>query len=242
MFDILKLQDLRLENAQLRQDYYNYFISGDIASALQILSDNPSLASQVMNAENLNQYVSAILELENLYDTNATKFLASGVSTYQLNIDNLIYIQNFSATVQYTVNNFVLYNNDIYYCYNTPTIGTLPTNTAYWKFLGLSGEDGVPSLNVNYQGAWNSAQTYTQKDMVVYQNNLYVAIGTSINKNPVTSPQDWYLAVTMIKAKIYVSKEEPPNLGVGDIWVRIIIGKELFYAGEIYAGQNIGVI
>lgn len=59
---------------------------------------------------------------------------------------------------------------------------------AFWEFLAQKGDPGI-----NWQGLWNSAQTYVLDDGVEYQGSTYRALGTSTNKPPPSNPSFWIL-------------------------------------------------
>ncbi|MEG1620826.1 MAG: hypothetical protein RR322_02835 [Oscillospiraceae bacterium] len=222
MFNFRTLQDLDLKNVEIRRQYYSYFLSGDYNSAFKLLSDHPEIDSQILTSGSLNELVNAILILENNYKTNVTDVLSAHLNKFQINIDELIYIGNYNPTEQYEINNFVIFNNDLYYCFKAPPVGTSPTNTTYWIFLGLKGEKGTPSLNVNYQGEYLSTRNYLLKDMVVYNGNLYVAKRASVGKTPTNSPADWFLAINVIPQNIYISETPDPNWTDGVVWIKIL--------------------
>jgi hypothetical protein len=43
------------------------------------------------------------------------------------------------------------------------------------------------------RGTWNSLTTYEQNDVVLYDNDSYVAVQTNVDKQPDTNPTDWTL-------------------------------------------------
>lgn len=221
--NIIRYQDLSLADLSLRSQYYTLFLSGSIDQAKQLVIDNPQLQGKVLTATNLNMLVNSITNLENLYDTNATQFMADKLSEYQASINDLLYIGDYSDLVEYDINNFVIYDSKLYYCKLTSPIGTLPTNTTYWVELGLKGEVGNQTLEVNYMGTWSSATTYSAKSLVVYDNELYVSynIGGNLNKNPSTETTYWLKALTIIPTKMIASVTEPLDLNVGDIWIQL---------------------
>ncbi|MEG1724457.1 MAG: hypothetical protein RR313_03615 [Anaerovoracaceae bacterium] len=222
MFNLRLLQDLQLDNAQLRQQYYDFFLAGDYASAFQLIVANPSLNSQVLKKENLNALVDAILTLENYFQNGVTDYLQNELNRFELNIDELIYMNQFSPVEKYEINNCVIFNEIIYFCYVSPPIGTSPNNTTYWINLGLKGENGANSLGVNYVGEWIPTTPYLQKDMVVYDKKIYVAKVSNLNKFPNTSPNEWLLAVDFIPQGIYVSAIADPNWKDGAIWIKLL--------------------
>ena len=216
-----RIQDINLDDLDLKQQYYSLFLSGDIDGAKQLVSKNIGLTKKVLNATNLNNLINGLLEVENLFYTNVTDVLSDQLSKYQVSIDDLIYLSTYSPTTQYKLNNFVLYNDDIYYCFATPPIGTLPTNTTYWIYLGLKGIKGSPSLGVKYIGKWDKLVTYNEYDMVVSNNKMYVSKQQNINKNPLTDTTNWFLAMTSKPQGFFISPTEPTDIKVGQIWVKL---------------------
>ena len=222
MFQLYRIQDMQVSDISLKAQYYNLFLDGDIDSARQLIETNEQLNSKVISEDNLNRLVDAILALEGYYDDGVTKYLDNLTSQYQVSIDDLIYMTLYNASLQYEINNIVMHNDDLYYCYARPPIGTLPTNTNYWLYLGLKGADGNPSLGVDYKGAWSSSTSYNEFDMVVYQNLIYVAKGTNINEIPKNNPTQWFLAMDIMKQGIYISTSGAMGLSNGDLWLYII--------------------
>lgn len=222
MFDIRRLEDININEVTLKQQYYNSFINGNIDDAHKLIEDNPNLKFKVINAENLNKIVEHILSLENNYFEGVENVLENHLSKYQIDINDLIYLREYNSNTQYEINNFVSYNNEIYYCFKTPpNKGVLPTDTKYWIYLGLHGEDSRISLGVKYQGNWNSSKIYNQFDMIVYQNQLFVAKEKNSGENPISSNK-WSLQMAVEEQGIFVSEEEPPNIQHGNIWIQIL--------------------
>lgn len=221
IFDIRKLEDININEVNLRQQYYNLFINGNIEEAQKLINNNSDLKFKVINAENLNKLIEYILSLENNYFKNVENVLNNHLNNYQIKIDDLIYLTEYNSNTQYEINNFVFYNNDIYYCFKKPPIGILPTNTTYWIYLGLKGEDSYPSLGVKYQGNWSSSKNYNKYDMVVYQNQLFIAEENNVNKIPTTSIE-WSMQMAVEEQGIFVSEEEPPTIKQGNIWIQIL--------------------
>ena len=221
IFDIRRLEDINLNEVALKQQYYDYFINGNIEQAHQLIEDNQNLKFKVINAENLNKIVEHILFLEDKYFDNVDNILNNHLNKYQIDINDLIYLREYDDTYQYAINNFCRYNNDIYYCIKKPPIGTLPTEDTYWVYLGLHGENSRFPLGVKYQGAWSSVKTYNKYDMVVYQNQLFVAMENSYNKNPPTSIE-WSLQMYVEEQGIFILEEEPSNIKQGNLWIEIL--------------------
>lgn len=221
MFDIRRLEDININEVTLKQQYYNYFINENIEQAHQLINDNPDLKFKVINAENLNKIVEHILSLENNYFSGVENVLEKHLEKYQIDINDLIYLREYNIETQYEINNFVSYSYEIYYCFKRPPVGTLPTDTSYWIYLGLHGDNSRVSLGVKYQGNWSSSKTYNKYDMVVYQNQLFVAKENNSGENPITSDK-WSLQMSVEEQGIFVSEEEPPTIKQGNVWIQIL--------------------
>lgn len=220
MFDIRRLEDINLNEVILKQDYYNYFLNNNIDEAKQLIKKNPQLNNKVLNAENLNKIVKYIMNLENNCYNNIDNVLKNHISDYQIEIDDLIYLQKYNNSKQYEINNFVSYNNEIYFCIKRPNIGTSPTNNLYWLYLGLRGEKADYDLGVNYKGNWTNIN-YNKFDMVSFENKLYVAKRANINKQPNINSNDWSLQVSLKSSKITISREKPLQ-EKNEIWIQIL--------------------
>ena len=222
MLQLYRLQDIQLADVNLKEQYYNTFLSGDIDGAKNIVTANPQLKTKVLNASNLNNIVNNVLNIEQYYYTDFEFKMAEELVNFQLSIDELIYTTLYNDGLQYEINNIVSYNDELYFCILKPLIGTLPTNTTYWLYLGLKGDKGVPSLSVNYVGNWSSLVTYNQYDMVVYDNKLYISKNTNVNSIPSGSTTNWYMAMQTIQKGIYVSPSGAQGTTIGDIWMEIL--------------------
>lgn len=219
----IKWQDLALENEPLRQQFMQYFREGYYFQALALITDNVDIDSETVMPEVFNMINTAITFLQNLYYNSVEVVLADDAQQFQMMIDNFINKKAFDATATYIPYNFVVYNQQIYMCIKETTPGILPTNTTYWLLIGLKGEDGATVIEVQLRYDWNYQTTYSPKDIVVYNNILYVAKTRNNNSQPDINPQDWEVFMTIPRAKVIVSPTEPlPGaLDVGGEWWKI---------------------
>lgn len=191
----MKIQDIQISDKTLWQDFVTKYESGDYYGALAVLQ-NAQLASKANTASVANAMIKAVDDLQDLYYTNVEDKLADGLATFQESIDNIANQGEYDATKQYAQGNFVLYNGNVYmYIANTPSTGNLPTDTAYWVNLGLKGDTGAPSLDLNLRYNWQSNLQYNPKDVVYYGDSLYWAKQTSTGREPGFGRQGWpYMA------------------------------------------------
>lgn len=222
MFQLYRLQDAHLEDSDLLDSYYKEFFGGNITKAHQIVENNQQLNSKVLNSKNLNRIVDSIIEMEKWYDKDVPQVLNDKLKKYQINIDELLYLTDYNGQTQYEKFNFVLYNEEIYFCKKTPPKGTSPINSQYWVYLGLKGERGTIGTGLNYKGNWSSSMVYKQKDMIVYQKTIYVARVDNTNQKPVTVSNYWMPLINISDRGMYISKTPPKNIGKGQIWVELL--------------------
>ena len=222
-FDLIKWQDLALKNESLRQQFMQYFREGYYSQALALITDNVDIDSETVRPEVFNMINISLTYLQNLYYNSVEVVLSEDEQQFQLMINNFINKKEFSATATYVPYNFVVYNQEIYMCLKATTVGILPTNTDYWLLIGLKGEIGATAIDTTLRYKWDYKITYSVKDVVTYDNILYVAKTRNNNSQPDINPEDWEVFMTIPRAKVIVSPTEPlPGaLDVGGEWWKI---------------------
>lgn len=219
--DWLHYQDIQIPDVTLRTQFRQYMQTGQYAEALALLNNNDAqLQGKAYIAKTINTITNGILELERYYNTGVTLYLSNLTTQYFTMVDNLKKAGTWLSTNQYVPYNFVVYLNDIYMCFEEPPIGTLPTDTQYWLYLGLRGEQGAPGVDVTMKYNWNNTSTYVPNDLVVYEGDIYVALTNNINKIPKSSQTDWLLFLKIGKGQIYVGITPPTNPNNNTIWFK----------------------
>ena len=125
----------------------------------------------------------------------------------------------YSASTTYYGNNVVSYNSQLYYCKAGEGVAVrnvAPTNTSYWVYLGLRGDKGAAGLGVVLRYDWDGSVTYSAKDVVSYNNYLYVALQSSNNKVPNNNPTYWRLLMDYQISKITTDEN---NVDISDIYM-----------------------
>ena len=89
----------------------------------------------------------------------------------------------YNPATEYELNDVVRYGGNVYVYTNVVrTIGSVPTNTAYWALM-VEGIDFI--------GAWSNATQYYLGNAVAYGSTVYVALSDNINKQPDLFPLIW---------------------------------------------------
>lgn len=190
MTNIRRLQDVQIGDVDLIETYRNTFDNTSIETAQELINTN-TLRSYVLQSEWMNDVKGRIEDLEEYKVTECDDVFVDKTEEFQFHIDEFEYIDEYSSSTQYYKNNFVLYNDEIYFCIKD-SLNNLPTNTTYWLKIGLIGENGQYSLGVAYKGDWHDSTQYYKYDLVLFSNNIYVAKQDNINSQP-TSTTNWFL-------------------------------------------------
>lgn len=214
----MQFQDIHISDTQLYNLFQQYFSTGNYTQALNILSQNSQLINKIINAETINDLSERLSGFENEYYTEVEQYLSQLLTNMQTDVNNLSNQNEYSTTVQYQVKNFVYYNNEVYFCTTTPSIGTLPTNTQYWLYLGLKGKNGQNSLvNMNFKGLYSDTTNYNTYDIVYQDTIFYYAIQDNIGQ-PLTDTTYWGVLFETSSQQVITSSTVPIVINPKDFW------------------------
>ena len=221
LFPWLKYQDIQIADVVLRTQFESYMSVGNYSQALSLLSNNQSqLQGKAWIGDTINTLVNGIISVESLYNDNVIKFLSDLSETLQSLVDNYRNAGTWIVGNEYKEMNFVAYNNEMYMALQDVPANTSITNTNYWLYIGLHGEQGASGVNVRQQYDYSSGKTYNINDIVVYQGQMYVALKSNTGVFP-TNSDTWLLYQRVVKATIYVSNVAPTEeLVNGKIWFK----------------------
>lgn len=222
-FEVRRWQDLSLSNRNLMRQFSQYFREGYFSQALALIIDNEDIDSETVMPICFNMIHTALEYLQNLYYNSVEVKLAEDEQIFQIMINNYINKKEYQATQTYEMYNFVVYDKQVYMALKQ-TNGNLPTDTEYWVLIGLKGEDGATSINVQLKNKWNKSTSYVVNDVVSYNNVLYVALKANSNVQPDTTPSTWQVFMKLPRARVIVSETEPTDeqLEVGGQWWKIL--------------------
>ena len=217
----LHYQDIHNEDYQIRNQFINYCQNGNYTEALDLLSNNVlQLRGKAYIAETINKIISGLLNLENLYFNNVVIYLTELANTYAELIDNFRDLEDWVDDVQYTPYNFVRYDSKVYMCIKKPPVSTLPIDEEFWIFVDIQGEQGTPGIDVTMKYNWDPLITYMPNDLVVYENNIYVALQENTNSIPSDSQTNWGIFLIVGEGKIHIGPIAPENPVTNTIWIQ----------------------
>lgn len=214
-------QDIQVDDIELRQQFENLMKAGQYSQALTLLSTyGDELNGKAYVADTINKIATGILDLESRYNTSVTIYLSNLSLVYSNLINNFRKRGNWISSQQYAPYNFVVYNQELYMCFQAPPIGTEPTNTSYWVMFNIRGASGEPGVNVNMKYDWVSTSTYSPNDLVVYNTNIWVALksNTGVTPGSTGSEDTWLLFLKVEPGRIYVGITPPELPGNNAVW------------------------
>ena len=217
-----RVQDIQIDDLALKNQYTQDMANGDYAGMSNIISANPQLDTKIFDADKINDIADSLTAQQNHYFTNVPDYMAALEAQYNALINEFKNAHDWDVEEEYTRYNFVIYNN-LYYMYinETSSTGNLPTNTTYWKEIGLRGEQGAPGVGLNLRYAWSSVVNYNPLDLVFYNNASWVAKATNVNQAPSTTSQYWEIFVNHEPAGIESSTTQPTKRYLGQIWLKM---------------------
>ena len=123
--------------------------------------------------------------------------------------EGVVYDGGWNSTVVYQNGTLVVYNSYLYISNQVNYNVTPAGNNTIWTILysnitgpqgpnGTQGPVGPPGQPLVFSGTWNNMTTYTNAEVVIYNNTLYIALMNNTNDPPPTDPASW----TMFLANI----------------------------------------
>lgn len=227
------MDDMHLSNKDTFMDFYTAMKNNNIGRAQSILDNNPDVANQIMNSENINYLIDILNARELEPKTDIDYFLENLYQLFLKMINDTKIVGEYDTNTQYYIHNFILYQNKYYYALKTPPIGTVPTNKEYWMEYDIKGFQGYGGItNLNYLGNWDSTINYKPYDVVIYQNRLWYAIDNNISYPPNLNHYPWNPIIFPAQpVKTPIQKEKPlTGYSEGDFWFQITQGDEIVQA------------
>lgn len=217
----MKIQDIQTPDRELWSQYVQAFADGQYDQAAAILT-NAQLANKPMTKTVMNAAFDDVSNLESYYYDGVETPLVQHLASFNQMVADLANKQAYTDGTVYAKGNFVMYNNAVYvYINDVAASGHLPTDTAYWLYLGLRGSTGRAGISLKLRYAWSSASQYQPNDAVTYKDVMYFAKTANINKTPDTNPNDWGVLFNLPQAEIYTQADEPQTKYDGLIWFDI---------------------
>jgi surface protein len=222
------MDDMHLSSRDLFLNYYYAMQSNNVSSANSILLNNPSLANQITNSQNVNYLINGVNEREIEPKRDIDYYLDKLYQDFLVMINNTRVRGDFDSTVQYYPHNLVYYNGKGYYALKEPPIGTLPTNTEYWLEFDIRGFQGYGGLDLNLKFNWDNTISYKKGDIVIYRNKMWYALADNTNYEPNLNHYPWVIiSMPKMANKTPIQRATPTGYDTGDFWFQITLGDDV---------------
>lgn len=214
-----RVQDIQIFDASLKAQYISYFLDGNYSAMANLIANNPQLDYKAFVANIINDVATILSTLQNNYQTNVPDYLAVLTTEFDTRVGQFKGFDEWNSTTEYSLYNFVNYNDDIYmYINDSASSGNIPGDTTYWLLIGLRGAEGASSVGLNLRYDWSSVVEYNPLDLVFYGNSSWVSVYTNTNQPPSTDSQYWLRFAEHQPVGIESSITQPTQTYVGQIW------------------------
>lgn len=206
----------------LIQQYQSALQAGNTTLANQILAQIPQGTQKIIKASDLNLITSAMLAMERFYKDNIADYVRDKQAEWLSVINQFSYKGTWSTGTSYQVNNLVTYTTSgiafVYLATSTPPVGTVPTNTQYWRLLTIQGQPGPSGAGLSYRQEWNVSTQYQINDAVTYDGTIWMSLQSNTGIQPGTNQSIWKQIITLETAAYPIQPTEPQGLQQGDLW------------------------
>lgn len=208
-------QDIQATDKDLMVQYQNYIKVGNMASAQDIINNNPSLKYKTFSAYNINELGQDIQAIKRMWNTNIfgyiqtkqaemttyvngkettlTDYVNTTTSTFDVKLSNFSDKGLYDNGTTYKQWNTVNYNFETYMSLQDNNLNHAPDlNLTYWRKIAQRGQQGQAGVGLSYIGAYNNTFSYSVGNAITYSNSIYYCINSSIGNIP-TNTTYWQL-------------------------------------------------
>lgn len=221
----LSYLNISITDGAIVKSYFDAIQAGNETLANQIFATIPQGSQKILTANGLNKFSQCLVALERFYQDNVETYITEKQIEWQQIIEDFSWQRQYDPTTQYYLNNYVTYTTagltNLYIATAQPPIGTVPTNTSYWRVLTIRGQKGATGTGLAFTGTWDSAAYYLVNNCVTYGGALWGCLVANTNQAPYQGSTYWqliYQAVTIYP----VSADQPAVQEDGALWFQII--------------------
>ena len=148
-----------------------------------------ALQHYIISEERMNLFGDILINIK-FFKEGVEPYIESKKLEFQAEVDKLNYRAEWQPGVQYYKN--IVTSGGEGYIAKLDNINQPPPNTTYWGKIGVKGEKGDPSLNINFKGEYDPAMSYTLGD-AVYLVDYGIIAKQNTKGNPPTNATYWEL-------------------------------------------------
>lgn len=219
--NFLTYVNITAEDGTKVKQYIEAMNIGNQSLANQILQTIPAANQKIIKATDLNKLTQAMLAVERFYKTDVQPFIEQKQQEWVATINQFSYKGNWSLSTKYITNNMVTYTvngaNLLYIATSDPPVGSIPTNTNYWRVLTIQGIQGVSGQGVSYRGPWDANANYKDKEAVTFNGAVWITLKPSTGVAPGSDAQTWKKVIDIL-SNYPIQDTEPTTLNDGELW------------------------
>ena len=223
MDQFLVYMNLTATDGQIVKQYMDAMNAGDQALANQIIATLPSATQKIINADGLNKVTQAMLAVERFYHTDIEPYIDDLQADWLDVINQFYYAGTWATGASYVKNNIVSYDvGGVIFLYmataETVPVGTIPTNTNYWRQLTIQGIQGVSGVGLSYRQEWNAVDTFYVDDAVTYGGALWQCLEQNAGVQPGIDSAKWKRIMSLAATTYPIQDTEPLAQDPGELW------------------------
>lgn len=229
-----RYQDVTQADLNAYNEYKNYINNNNLNGAKAALQKIENYDNKTLTAAEINTLIDTVQALQSYMNGDIWRSMVNNKQQeWENTINQFSYIGEWNNITQYKKWNMVTYANtgfaemdETSYVYIAvqDNKGQSPyENQTYWVKLSIKGVQGDSGYNGGFRGIWESGITYSQNDIVVYNNTWYVNISdTNLNHTPSKNSSYWSLLFE-IKSKQYpIQSTQPTDQASGELWFQVL--------------------
>lgn len=246
MQTFVKYLDITQSDAAIYDAAVQAMVDGNLMQAQNLLNTIPNIGQKAITAEKLNTLIDTVQALQQFYNTDLSSTLDQYQVTWRNYIDRFKYIGDWQSGTAYLKNSMVSYAStqlgtdqrkylyiavkDIQSSTTNPFVDERDNGVqSNWRRLVVKGEQGQSGASqdaVSFRFAWEGNATYNINDIVVYDNDWWVAtVDGVLGVPPSLSASQWRLMLSgNLVAQYPVQSAQPADSAqkVGDLWFQLI--------------------
>ena len=204
------MSDLSADCKALADQYYTYMNASNFTAARQLLTDNPTLGTMILNAAKINYFTDMGISLERFFKNDVESYLEI----------RFAYKGTYDAAVTYVKGNIIDFGGEGFLCRVDSSIGVSPTahtTTTNWAVIAKQGIQGASGTGLAPRGVWNNSTQYYANDCVGYSNGLWQCMTGNTNSEPTSSNGNW-LQLLSNSNLVVTSSGQPTSQSLGGLW------------------------
>lgn len=216
---------MTVNDAEAVSGYQAAMEAGNTSLAQQYYAQITNANQKFVDAEKMNTLMDTCVALQRFYLTDIKPYVENKQASWQNIINQFVFKGAYSTGTQYQVNNFVIYTvsgeNRVYICIKTPPVGTLPTNTTYWRVMTIKGAMGESGTGLTFRYNWQSGEPYYTEDVVTYNNIVWNCLKNNTGVTPGSDDTTWKIIYTPTQNIYPFQTDAPTNIKTGDFWFQV---------------------